>query len=172
MKARRHLLLLALLGALALPAPSTAVETRGEAEEPIDFEKLKRERRARAGLYPVRARISRYLSAAAEHVDEGDLDEAKKLLARLGPGRLNPYERALVYRLEAYVDYTAGNYDEAVASFQKVLDEAILPLRDDNRIRFNIAQLHAAQQQWRKVIEAIQLWLRYAEEPSPLGYYL
>ncbi len=164
----RQGLLVVLLAALCLPTAARATET----SEQIDFEKLKRERQARAGLYPVRARISRYLGAAAEAVDEGDLDEAKRLLARLGPGRLNPYERALVYRLEAYVDYTAGNYDLAIESFRKVLGEAILPLRDDNRIRFNIAQLYAARQEWRNVIESIHEWMRYSEEPTPLSHYL
>ncbi len=162
-------LLLALLVALLLPGAARATAT---SEEPIDLEKLERERRARAGLHPVRSRISRYLSASAEAIDEGDLDEAKRLLKRLDPGRLNPYERALVYRLEAYVDYTAGNYDLAIESFKRVINEGILPLRDDNRIRFNIAQLYAARQEWRQVIGAIEEWRRYTAEPTPLSYYL
>ena len=46
-------------------------------------------------------RISRYLAAAAQEVDAGDPQEATRLLQKLRPNRLNPYERALVYRMLA-----------------------------------------------------------------------
>jgi tetratricopeptide (TPR) repeat protein len=167
---------LALLASLLLPLaapPGAAQEQPGAAgEQPLDFEKLHRERQARQALYPVRARISRYLEAAAKAVDAGDAEKARSLLGRLDPNRLNPYERALVHRLTAYVAYSASDYAAAIASFEKVLAEEVLPIRDETRIRFNIAQLHASLQQWRESIAAIDRWLRYAEAPDPLGYYL
>jgi tetratricopeptide (TPR) repeat protein len=169
--------LLALLAAPALPpagaagAEEASPGSAGE-EEPIDLEELQRERAAREALHPVRPRISRYLEAAAKSVDAGNAPEALATLGRLDPKRLNPYERALVYRLEAFVAYAAGDPSAALASFEKVLAEEVLPVRDEARVRFNIAQLHAALQQWRETIAAIDRWMRYVEAPDPLGYYL
>lgn len=150
------------------PEPAAAADDGGK----IDLEKLSEERKRRARIHPVRARVSRYLSAAAEEVDAEDPAEAKRLLLKLDPKRLNAYERALVYRLLAYVAYGSGNPEEAVEWFVKVLGEEILPLRDEARIRFNIAQLYASLQRWADVVTWIDGWIRYTENPDPLGYYL
>jgi len=158
-------LILSLLAPLA--APANAVE-----DEPIDLQALELERMKRAVLYPVRRRISRYLEAATKAVDQGKPEEGRALLARLEPKRLNPYERALVYRLEAHLAYFASDYKAAREHFEKVLAEEALPVRDDNRIRFNIAQLHAAAQEWREALAALDRWSRYVPEPDPLAFFL
>ncbi len=158
-------LLLPLLAPLA--APANAVE-----DEPIDLVALENERIKRAALYPIRRRISRYLEAAAKAVDRGEPEAGRALLARLEPKRLNPYERAQVYRLQAHFAYFASDYTAARGHFEKVLAEETLPVRDDNRIRFNLAQLHAAAQEWREALTALDRWARYVPEPDPLALYL
>ena len=72
----------------------------------------------------------------------------------------------------AYVDYGAQDYEEAVEYFIKVLEEEVLPVREEAKVRFNIAQLHAAMQQWPEVISWLNRWLLYTEDPNPLGFYL
>ena len=160
---------LALLATL-LAAPAAAATDA--AQKPIDLAKLERERSLRAALYPVRPRISRYLEAAAKAVDKGQPADGLKVLERLDPKRLNPYERALVYRLQAHLAYFAGDYAGARGGFEKVLAEQVLPVKDDNRIRFNIAQLYASSQQWNDVITALDRWERYVEAPDPFAQYL
>jgi tetratricopeptide (TPR) repeat protein len=173
MRARRlRLALLALLGFLIFdgwPAetPAYAVE-----DEAIDLEKLRIERAVRIRRNPPRRRTSRYLSAAAEAVDEGNPQEAKRLLLKLRPSRLNAHERALVYRLVAYVSYGANEYEEAIEYFVKALKEEALPIREDAKVRFNIAQLYAALQRWSEAISWLKNWLLYSEDPDPLGFYL
>jgi len=161
---------LALLAAPLLPParPAVAIEDEG----PVDLEELERERMARAALHPVRARISRYLEAATKAVDRGQPEEGRALLEKLDPKRLNPYERALVSRLQAHLAYFAGDYAAARERFEAVLAEKILPVRDDNRIRFNIAQLYAASQQWPEVITALDRWARYVAAQDSFAYYL
>ena len=144
---------------LLLAAPTGAAEE--EAQEKPDLEALRKARAAAQGRHPVRPRISRYLGAAAEEIDEGKPEEANRLLLKLDPKRLNPMERAFVYRLLAYVAYGAGQTDKAVEWFEKVLAEEILPIRDEARIRFNIAQLYASRQSWPDVVVWIDRWLRY-----------
>jgi tetratricopeptide (TPR) repeat protein len=162
--------LLALLAALLIPLGMPA--GAAEEEAPVDFEALQRERSLRSALYPVRKRVSRYLEAAAKAVDKGDQAKARELLERLDPKRLNPAERALVYRMLALVAYTETDYARAIENFEKVLGEEILPIRDDSKIRFNIAQIHATQQNWREMIAALDRWERYAETTDPLAHYL
>ena len=48
----------------------------------------------------------------------------------------------------------------------------MLPIRDEARVRFNIAQLYASLQQWRETIDWLNRWLLYVEDPDPLGFYL
>jgi tetratricopeptide (TPR) repeat protein len=171
MRARAACLpLLALLLPLLLAGGAPA-QTR-DGPDPVDLEKLRKARKIRAAKYPVGSRVSRYLAAAAEASDEGSPEEGMALLDKLNPKRLNPYERALIYRLKAYVSYASGDFDGTIDSFEKVLAEEVMSLEVDNRIRFNIAQLYAALQRWREAITALDRWFRYVEDPEPLGYYL
>src|SRR5262245_41840333 len=161
--------------AAASEGEAVADEEKAIADEekgPVDLMELERERTARAALFPVRKRISRYLEAATKAVDKGKPDEGRALLARLDPKRLNPFERALVYRLQAHLAYFANDYPAARGFFEKVLAEKVLPVRDENRVRFNIAQLYASTQQWREVLKALDRWQRFVEEPDSFSHYL
>ena len=88
---KRRAACLALLALLALPLLAPAGVARAQAEsgagaarqDPIDLEEVEQDRRARMALYPVRARISRYLESAAKSVDAGKPEEALATLARL-----------------------------------------------------------------------------------------
>jgi tetratricopeptide (TPR) repeat protein len=42
----------------------------------------------------------------------------------------------------------------------------------ETRIRFNIAQIYASQSMWKETIGALNEWVRWVEEPTPLSYYL
>lgn len=181
----RWLALLALLALLqAVPAAADSIEpaemegaapaasSAPDEAPPLDLLELEKHRRERARLYPIGTRISRYLTAASEAMSEGDNEKALTLLERLNPKRLNPYERAYVFRLMAYVHYADANYEAAIERFNQVLEQEALFLADEARIRFNIVQLYTALQKWRDVIRATHLWFRYVPEPSPLSFYL
>ena len=158
-KARLALLALLALLVLQLPLRSIAADEAPRAE--IDLDALRRDRTQNAERYPVAPRISRYLAAAAKEVDAGDPEEATRLLKKLRPTRLNPYERALVYRMLAHVAYGADEPEQAIAYFVQFLEEEMLPLRDEARVRFNIAQIYASLERWREMIDWLNRWLLY-----------
>jgi tetratricopeptide (TPR) repeat protein len=162
-----------LLGAPAGVASAQNVPQPAEDEEPIDLEALAKERQA-ALLRPdaMSYRVRRYLSKAGEEMADGNLAEAKRLLLRLNPDRLSPFERANVYRLLAYVHYQLSEEREALVAFEKAIAEQALLLRDDVGIMFNVVQLHAALEEWDQVIEALDRWQRYVPAPTGLSYYL
>lgn len=157
----------------ANPKPRSVLRAGpSQAVEPIDLEQMTIARKRRISLYPVNSRISRYLNAAMETQEEGDPAEGLALIARLNPKRLNPMERASVFRVEALLHYAAGKMDATIAGFRKVLDEEILPLTQETALRFNIAQLFAGLYRWNEAIEALDDWFRYVEQPKPIAYYL
>ena len=155
---------------LALPLPGWA-ETEDESQT-IDLEKLAEDRKAIAQKHFLGSRVQRYLAAAGEAAEAGDPERGKELLDKLNPKRLNPYERAYVYRLRATVSYGAGDYEEAIDYFEKTLDEQALRLDAESTIRFGIAQIHASLEHWKETIDGLNRWFLYVEAPDPLAYYL
>lgn len=169
---RRLLLSVAvLLGLLWAPLPAPAQLDKPPAVV-VDLDGLDADRQMKAMRYPIRARISRYLSAAAEEIDEEKPDEAEALLLKLNPKRMNPYERALVYRMLAFIAYGSAQQDKAIGYFEQVLGEEVLPLRDESKIRFSVAQLHAGLEHWQEAITWVDNWARYERNPDPVGFYL
>jgi tetratricopeptide (TPR) repeat protein len=166
---RGRLGLVALLCLLLAPPVAWAAD---EPEEKLDLEAIQKERKKRQASNAVNRRISRYLAAAAEANDEGDSAKALELLENLNPKRLNPQERALVYRLMAFVSYGAGDFEATVTNFRKVIDEQILSIGPETKIRFNIAQLYAANQDWQGTIDALNDWFPWSPEPNALAHYL
>jgi len=170
---RAWLLAVAALPVFFLTSLATAEEPEAvDPNAPIDREAIRADRMVKAYKYQVNSRISRYLGAAAEASDEGDPGKAMELLRKLNPRRLNPLERAMMYRLMAYINYTAGDYDKAIANFEQVLAEEVLPIDAEDKIRFNIAQINASLQKWPETVQALDRWFSYVSEPVPLAYYL
>jgi len=120
----------------------------------------------------VRERIGRYLQAASKAIDEDGAEAAGALLDRLSMDRMNDHEKARIFIFRGFVAYQEGETEKAIEYFRKVLAEQILPVKDETRLRFNIAQLYAGQQDWEKTIEAIDAWMPWAHDPDPLAYYL
>ena len=168
---------IALLAALVLSLQAVAAdETPTAADETpsatIDLYALQKDRGRKAEIYPVAQRIQRYIAAAAKEVDAGDPQAAASLLQKLDPKRLNPYERALVYRMLAFIAYGANELDVAIEYFVKFLDEEMMSIRAEAKARYNIAQLHAQLHQWQEAIDWLNSWLLYTESPDPGGFYL
>jgi tetratricopeptide (TPR) repeat protein len=167
----RSLLLTCLVGVVALAGVAPLATAQGD-EEPIDLQQLAADRMAKARKYPLGRRVSRYLSASADLIDEDKPDEAEALLLKLAKRRLNPYERAYVYRMLGVVAYTAEEHAKAIEYFKEVLAQEALPIRDESKIRFTIAQLYAQLEDWPQVIAWLETWRRYLAQPVPDGIYL
>jgi tetratricopeptide (TPR) repeat protein len=175
------LLLLALL--LAAPglartalaeeqAKEPATEEQAQEQETVDFEALNADRAYKQKEYELGRRISRYLAAAGKKLDEKQPEEAERLLLRLDAKRLNPLQRAYVYRLLGAISYGNEEPKKAIGYFEEALKQEALPVRDENKIRFTIAQLHAQLEEWRDAVSWLNEWRRYEPNPDPLGFYL
>jgi tetratricopeptide (TPR) repeat protein len=143
-----------------------------EPRAPVDLEALNKDRDKKAKLYATSTRVKRYLEAAATAVDQGETEEAEALLNNLYVGRLNPVERARVMRMRAFIAHSSGDSKLAIDYFKSFLALEALSVREESVARFQIAQLYASIRSWREMIQAMNEWLRYVEDPNPLGYYL
>ena len=167
----RIALLAVVLPLLVGPTLRGVAAEKLEGEE-VDLEALEKDRTQKGQKYKVNSRIKRYIAAAAGAVDEGDPEKAKKLLNKLTSNRLNPMERAVVNRMLAYVAYGQDDSEEAIHYFELTLQSEVMSIRDETKVRFYIAQLHASLQHWREVVTWLEQWELYVEEPDPLGLYL
>ena len=170
-KTTAQAVLAVLLAALVLPPAAPAQEAEA-AGDPVDLEALQADRDKKARKYPLDPRVSRYLGRAAELMDEQKPDEAEALLQRVTESRLDAYNLAYVYRMLGVVAYTAEQPDKAIGYFQQVLDLGMLPVRDEAKIRFTIAQLNAQRENWSEVVRWIDEWRRYVNDVEPAGVYL
>jgi tetratricopeptide (TPR) repeat protein len=169
--ARRTVFAGALSLALVLPAPGIAAEARAGEEAP-NLQELREEREKavlRAGVRPL---TGKRMTSAIEFLEADQDGEARAKLESLNFRRLNPYERALVFRLAAYACFGLEDYASAIDYFEKAVAEASLPIDEEASVRFNIAQLYGSLEEWQKVIDTLGGWFPYVEEPNPLAYYL
>ncbi len=165
------LFLALLVAAGVLPGAVPAQEAVADEEE-IDLEALEADRAGKQSRYPLERRVSRYLASASKKLDEDGPEEAERLLLKLNMDRLNPLQRAYVYRLLAVIAYGNEEPDKAIGYFKKVLDQEALPIADENKVRFTVAQLNAQLERWPEVISWLTVWRRYERSPDPLGIYL
>jgi len=157
-------------------APGTFADDVGggdiPVEERVDLEALAKDREAKKKKYGMKPRTKKKITTAIEALEEERFTDAREILESLSYRRMNPYERAVAYRIGAYVAFNEGDHERAVESFGKVLEQEVLPLQDEASIRFNIVQLRSSMDQWEKVIEGLEDWFRFEEDPNPLAFYL
>jgi len=167
---RAWIAILAVLVAMLLPL--AASPKTDEDSEPVDLDKIRRERKLTNAENSLGSRVQRYLAAAGKAFEENQPEEGIAVIDKLNPKRLNRVELAYLYRLRATLAYASGKYEEAIEYFEKTLDVEALPLDAENQIRFSIAQIQASLEHWNEAIAALRRWFRYVEDPDPLGYYL
>lgn len=122
--------------------------------------------------YTMGERTAKWVAAAFEAISNEDYPGARDALANLRLPALNPLERATAYQAHAYTAYGDGDLRGAVEYLEKTLAENALDEEKSQDVRFHIAQLHLAQEQWSKVVETLQTWFSLSREPGPAAYYL
>lgn len=133
---------------------------------------LNEERKKLRVKYPLRSRTSRLHLAATRALDEEKPEEALDILSKLTIARLNPVEAAGTYQLRAFASYQNGDPAAAIENFKNAIAQEAMLIEEEIGLRFNVAQLEAAQQNWPEVIEGLQAWFEYSVEDKPIAHYL
>ena len=106
---------------------------------PIDLEQLDAERRKSMRKWSVDSKTGERLTDGLEFLEEERYEEARKKIERIALRRANPYERAMVYRVLAFVDLYTGSWRKQfeagfrrsgghVDMIQRVFEEEGVPL--------------------------------------------
>jgi tetratricopeptide (TPR) repeat protein len=150
---------------LLLAAPTIA-------DEMPDLDSLREERDEKLERYFMRALTQKRLNTATELLESGQYAAARKKLEESKFSRLNPYERALAYRLLAYASYGQEDAASAVVYYSKVIEQEALSIDDEASIRFSMVQIYAAMGEWENVEKTLMEWFFYVDEPNAVAYYL
>ena len=167
---------LALCAATVLGLISLA--SLGAAQEPTELDERERriaatraKRAAKTKTLGFSTRVSESLGKAIELFSDDDYAESVRVLERALRRRTNPLEKATCYRILAYARHAQDDTEGAIEAFRLVVAQQIVPLEDENEVRFNIAQLHASLQQWEETLAALNDWFEWVDAPSPAAYY-
>lgn len=112
------------------------------------------------------------LSEAQEALDEGEVQEALRVLERMGEQRgLNAYEAASMENMRAYIHFSQENYPDAIRAYEAVLSHAPeVPLALELGTMYALGQLYFVQEDYAKAIEYLDRWFELVETPSAQAY--
>jgi tetratricopeptide (TPR) repeat protein len=96
--------------------------------------------------------------------DKNALAEVK-LKALIKSTDANSYDRAVVQQTLGYLYSADGNYTKASEQFKLALDSKALPDEVSHDLRYNLAQLLIADEQYKAGIALLEQWIKV--EPSP-----
>lgn len=117
--------------------------------------------------------MAKKLNVVIESLNAEDYAKARELLEPLSRrSKNNPYERALVYQMLGSVAAGRDDYSQAMNYFDKSLQEDALPEIAQAGLRFNLAQLYVATEQYGKALAALKVWFEEVEKPTANAYYL
>jgi tetratricopeptide (TPR) repeat protein len=121
----------------------------------------------------LRERVFQALAKAQELLDANDYGGALRELERVrGIDDLNSYERGQILYFTGLVAYQQDNVAGAIRAFEQVVALPDLPEGFRADTIWALVQLAMAGDQYRKVIEYGNQWLRTVENPTGDPYYL
>jgi len=113
------------------------------------------------------------LSAAQELIAADNYSHAEtQLVALLSKVKDKSYEMAVVQQTLGYLYSSQENYKKAAEYFQSALDLGALPDKVSHNLRYNLAQLLLADEQYKKGIAMLEIWLKADTSPPNSAYVL
>lgn len=123
---------------------------------------------AQSGSPTLSTPVAKVVIEALELIQNGDaatgISKLNQLLAQRGE-RMSAYEKATVYELLGGAKATLDppDYAGALREYERAIGLGALPEDRDRKIRFNMAQLYAAEEQFDKVVDLMEEYIRYLE---------
>ncbi len=118
-------------------------------------------------------RVGAKLNTALELKDEGDvqgaMEELNEILERR---RVSSIARARVYMIMANFYYEADDIPNAIANFEKVLEQEDLLYAVEDQVNNALASLYFMQENYEKSLEYLEKWLVYQEVIPNRAYLL
>lgn len=121
----------------------------------------------------LRERVFQALAKAQEQLDVDNFAGARRELDNVRSMQdLNSYERGQILYFTGMIDYQQENVPAAIRAFEQVIALPDLPPGFRADTMWALIQLAMGAEEYRKVIEYGNEWLKTAENPSGDPYYL
>ncbi|MEL6300764.1 MAG: hypothetical protein AAFV47_12745 [Pseudomonadota bacterium] len=104
--------------------------------------------------------------------DETRAEALESAKVQEGNGRLNNYERALLFQTIGFIYTNESNYPDGIKYFEKSLAEDALPNEAQQGMLFSLASLYMQVEEYRKAIDTARRWFKYEQNPSGEAYIL
>jgi tetratricopeptide (TPR) repeat protein len=119
--------------------------------------------------------VANDLLDAYELLEEDKNTEAlaalNRLMERRGE-RMSEFDRASVLQIRGSAYVNEENFDSALRDFEEAIALAALPEEQQNRLRFNMAQLYFVTEQYEKSIQFFEEWMALDPEVSANTYFM
>ena len=165
--------LLAIL-AFAFSYPSTYVNAQSS-NKPKTQTKYKK---ARALQSKTAKKMAKVYEALEEVDDKGepapDMETVIEILTELrnNQAELKSYDRSVMWNSWGYVYFSDGKYDQAMQSYENVINEPEVTLPIRNAALFTLAQLNLVKENYAKGIELILQWMDQVETVTAQSWSL
>ena len=165
--------LLAIL-AFAFSYPSTYVNAQSS-DKPKTQTKYKK---ARALQSKTAKKMAKVYEALEEVDDKGepapDMETVIEILTELrnNQAELKSYDRSVMWNSWGYVYFSDGKYDQAMQSYENVINEPEVTLPIRNAALFTLAQLNLVKENYTKGIELILQWMDQVETVTAQSWSL
>lgn len=87
-------------------------------------------------------------------------------------GKLNSYETAMVWRTIGAIHLQVADYPKAIQAFKQVAAQENIPYGLEAEIKYTLAQLMMATEDYKGAIKMLTEWLEVADSPGPDSYIL
>ncbi|WP_240761706.1 tetratricopeptide repeat protein [Nitrosococcus wardiae] len=130
-----------------------------------------------ADPYLLSPRTYEALTAVHKLMDQQKYQQAVEKLTGLqkqvkGSGQQNAYEEAVVLQTLGYVYSSVEDYSRAIQAFKASLALDALPAEVGRDLRYSLAQLYIATEQYGEGIRFLEVWLKEAKAPPPEAHVL
>ena len=155
--------------AFALSAPLVAQDELSD-----DRQVEEREIRQQTMSEPVYKRLTAIheLMGADENPQAAQREALEKARVLEGNGRLNAYERALVFQTIGFIFANESKVGDAITYFEKSLAENALPNEAQQGMLYSLASLYMSEAQFQKAIDTAREWFRYEADPKADAFIL
>lgn len=106
------------------------------------------------------SRVYSQLARAQQLADGGQVTEGLEVLddVKAKSKSLNSYEKAMMYNFYGFIYYNAERVDEALASFEQVVEQSPIPESLEKSTLFSLSQLAMASGKFEKTLQYLERW--------------
>ncbi|WP_143421432.1 tetratricopeptide repeat protein [Halovibrio salipaludis] len=105
-------------------------------------------------------------------VDNDKLDKAFEVWEQMDPSGLNSYERAMRWKLAAFLYHQKGDNAAIANAYRKLLEESDIPLSLEQDTWYSLARVEMVRGSYEAAKKALDEWFALQDEPGGGAYAL